>query len=155
MHTTYKYHLSAPPVCLGFHANSFCFRKLSWCESNGIFFLKSRANYRRGEEVVNNVRNNKDLKMLLCKSHNKSSKNCCHVLHLTFNCDDLQKILPSIENFFANFCFVLTVAFKSKLLLIFEFDMKYGKLGWDLAIARYQPRPCGQQGGLAPTFFWN
>ena len=27
------------------------------------------------------------------------------------------------------------------------------KLGWDLAIARYQPRPCGQQGGFAPTFF--
>ena len=26
-------------------------------------------------------------------------------------------------------------------------------LGWDLAIARYQPRPCGQQGGFAPTFF--
>ena len=25
-------------------------------------------------------------------------------------------------------------------------------LGWDLAIARYQPRPCGQQGGFAPTF---
>ena len=68
---------------------------------------------------------NKDLKMLLCKSHNKSSKNYCHVLHLTFNCDDLQKILPSIENFFASFCFVLTVAFK--LLLIFEFDMEFGK----------------------------
>ena len=28
------------------------------------------------------------------------------------------------------------------------------KLGWDLAIARYQPRPCGQQGGFAPTFFF-
>ena len=27
-------------------------------------------------------------------------------------------------------------------------------LGWDLAIARYQPRPCGQQRGFAPTFFW-
>ena len=104
-----------------------CFRKLLWTESYGLFFLKSRDNYRQGEEVVNNVTNNKDLKMLLCKSHNKSSKNCCHVLHLTFNCDDLQKILPSIENFFASFCFVLTVAFKSKLLLIFEFDMKYGK----------------------------
>ena len=25
---------------------------------------------------------------------------------------------------------------------------KYVKLGWDLAIARYQPRPCGQQGGF-------
>ena len=104
-----------------------CFRKLLWTESYGLFFLKSRDNYRQGEEVVNNVRNNKDMEMLLCKSHNKSSKNCCHVLHLTFNCDDLQKILPSIENFFASFCFVLTVAFKSKLLLIFEFDMKYGK----------------------------
>ena len=23
-------------------------------------------------------------------------------------------------------------------------------LGWNLAIARYQPRPCGQQGGLCP-----
>ena len=28
-------------------------------------------------------------------------------------------------------------------------------LGWDLAIARYQPRPCGQQGGLPPPFFRN
>ena len=102
-----------------------CFRKLLWTESYGLFFLKSRDNYRQGEEVVNNVTNNKDLKMLLCKSHNKSSKNCCHVLHLTFNCDDLQKTLPSIENFFASFCFVLTVAFK--LLLIFEFDMEFGK----------------------------
>ena len=27
-------------------------------------------------------------------------------------------------------------------------------LGWDLAIARYQPRPCGQQRGFAPTFFF-
>ena len=26
-------------------------------------------------------------------------------------------------------------------------------LGWDLAIARYQPRPCGQQGGFAPILF--
>ena len=26
-------------------------------------------------------------------------------------------------------------------------------LGWDLAIARYQPRPCRQQRGFAPTFF--
>ena len=26
-------------------------------------------------------------------------------------------------------------------------------LDWDLAIARYQPRPCGQQGGFAPTYF--
>ena len=102
-----------------------CFRKLLWSESDGMFFLKSRDNYQQGEEVVNNVTNNKDLKMLLCKSHNKSSKNCCHVLHLTFNCDDLQKTLPSIENFFASFCFVLTVAFK--LLLIFEFDMEFGK----------------------------
>ena len=25
-------------------------------------------------------------------------------------------------------------------------------LGWDLAIARYQPRPCGQQSGFAPFF---
>ena len=30
----------------------------------------------------------------------------------------------------------------------------YKTLGWDLAIARYQPRPCGQQRGFAPTFFW-
>ena len=28
-------------------------------------------------------------------------------------------------------------------------------LCWDLAIARYQPRPCGQQRGFAPTFFKN
>ena len=27
-------------------------------------------------------------------------------------------------------------------------------LGWDLAIARYQPRPFGQQRGFAPTFFF-
>ena len=26
-------------------------------------------------------------------------------------------------------------------------------LGWDHAIARYQPRPCGQQGGFASIFF--
>ena len=32
---------------------------------------------------------------------------------------------------------------------------KYYILGWDLAIARYQPRPCGQQGGLPPPFFRN
>ena len=34
--------------------------------------------------------------------------------------------------------------------------MDYGimvLLCWDLAIARYQPRLCGQQGGFAPTFF--
>ena len=30
---------------------------------------------------------------------------------------------------------------------------KYNKLGWDLAIARYQPRPCGQQGWLCPHLF--
>ena len=34
-----------------------------------------------------------------------------------------------------------------------KYVQKYQILGWDLAIARYQPRPCGQQGGFAPTFF--
>ena len=32
--------------------------------------------------------------------------------------------------------------------------LQYEVLGWDLAIARYQPRPCGQLGGIAPTIFW-
>ena len=31
---------------------------------------------------------------------------------------------------------------------------KWYVLGWDLASARYQPRPCGQQRGFASTFFW-
>ena len=30
----------------------------------------------------------------------------------------------------------------------------YNILGWDLAIARYQPRPCGQQGGLRLHLFF-
>ena len=34
-----------------------------------------------------------------------------------------------------------------------KFKLNYGILGRDLAIARYQPRPCGQHGGFAPTFF--
>ena len=38
-----------------------------------------------------------------------------------------KKFYLQLKTFFASFCFVLTVAFKSKLLLIFEFDMKYGK----------------------------
>ena len=29
----------------------------------------------------------------------------------------------------------------------------YSRLGCDLALARYQPRPCRQQNGFAPTFF--
>ena len=37
--------------------------------------------------------------------------------------------------------------------LSFEKYVKYVTLGWDLAIARYQPRPCGQQGGLCPHLF--
>ena len=31
---------------------------------------------------------------------------------------------------------------------------RYYRLGWILAIARYQPRPCGQQRDFAPTFFF-
>ena len=30
---------------------------------------------------------------------------------------------------------------------------EYFILGWDLATARYQPRPCGQQKGFTSTFF--
>ena len=35
-----------------------------------------------------------------------------------------------------------------------KFKLNYGILGRDLAIARYQPRPCGQQGASPPPFFW-
>ena len=35
-----------------------------------------------------------------------------------------------------------------------KIEDKYMTLGWNLAIARYQPRPCGHQGGFAPTFFF-
>ena len=31
----------------------------------------------------------------------------------------------------------------------------YMTLGWDLAIARFQPRPCGQPGSYAPIFWRN
>ena len=34
-------------------------------------------------------------------------------------------------------------------------NTKYIKLGWYLAIARYQPRPCGQHRGFAPTSLEN
>ena len=37
----------------------------------------------------------------------------------------------------------------ASVLGLFEYKI----LGWDLAIARYQPRPCGQQRGFAHTFF--
>ena len=51
-----------------------------------------------------------------------------------FNC-----ILPS-ESFIMTAC-------------VFNLFQNIRKLGWNLAIARYQLRPCGQQGSFAPTFF--
>ena len=38
----------------------------------------------------------------------------------------------------------------ASVLGLFEYKI----LGWDLAIARYQPRPCGQQGGLRLHLFF-
>ena len=61
MHT-YKYHLSPPTVCLGFHANSslFLFPQINSYEVNlmecSFLNVKSRDNYRRAKGVVNNVK---------------------------------------------------------------------------------------------------